>query len=104
MKSRVLLPKILFACAAGCLLTACGGGDDNNSDPQPNPSPTANQYVGRWASECVTLGSVPGGPERADNFELRMSASSTTLPQNISMVRSSIGGPYTAQVTRQDNG
>ena len=99
MKSRVLLPKILFACAAGCLLTACGGGDDNNSDPQPNPSPTANQYVGRWASECVTLGSVPGGPERADNFELRMSASSTTLPQNISMVRSSIGGPYTAQVT-----
>ena len=99
MKSRVLLPKILFACAAGCLLTACGGGDDNNSDPQPNPSPTANQYVGRWASECVTLGSVPGGPTPADHIELRMSASSTTLPQNISMVRSSIGGPYTAQVT-----
>ena len=99
MKSRVLLPKILFACAAGCLLTACGGGDDNNSDSQPNPSPTANQYVGRWASECVTLGSVPGGPTPADHIELRMSASSTTLPQNISMVRSSIGGPYTAQVT-----
>ena len=99
MKSRVLLPKILFACAAGCLLTACGGGDDNNSDPQPNPSPTANQYVGRWASECVTLGSVPGGPDQAGPIELRMSASRTTLPQNISAVPSSIGGPYTAQVT-----
>ena len=98
MKSRVSLPKILFACAAGCLLSACGG-DDNNTDPQPNPSPTANQYVGRWASECVTLGSVPGGPEQVDHFELRMRASSTTLPQNISMTRSSIGGPYTAQVT-----
>ena len=98
MKSRVSFPKILFACAAGCVLTACGG-DDNKTDPQPNPSPAANQYVGRWASECVTLGSVPGGPDQAGPIELRVSASRTTLPQNISAVPSSIGGPYTAQVT-----
>lgn len=68
------LLKGLILSASSLVLAACGGGGGDG-------------------------GGFPGGPTPADHIELRMSASRTSLPQNISMVRSSIGGPFTSSVT-----
>lgn len=68
------LSRGLILGASSLMLAACGGGGGDG-------------------------GGFPGGPEPADHIELRMSASRTSLPQNISRVPSSIGGPYTSSVT-----
>ena len=68
------LLKGLILSASSLVLAACGGGGGDG-------------------------GGFPGGPTPADHIELRMSASRTSLPQNISMARSSIGGPFTSSVT-----
>ena len=68
------LSRGLILGASSLMLAACGGGGGDG-------------------------GGIPGGPEQADHIELRISASRTSLPQNISNVQSSIGGPYTSSVT-----
>ena len=67
-------PRGLILGASSLVLAACGSGGSDG-------------------------GGIPGGPVQADHIELRMSASRTSLPQNISNVPSSIGGPYTSSVT-----
>lgn len=68
------LLKGLILSASSLVLAACGGGGGDG-------------------------GGFPGGPTPADHIELRMSASRTSLPQNISEVPSSVGGPFTSSVT-----
>lgn len=68
------LLKGLILSASSLVLAACGGGGGDG-------------------------GGFPGGPTPAEHLELRMSASRTSLPQNISEVPSSVGGPFTSSVT-----
>lgn len=67
-------PRGLILGASSLVLAACGGGGGDG-------------------------GGIPGGPVQADHIELHISASRDSLPQNVSLVPSSIGGPYTSDVT-----
>ena len=50
MESRVSFAKTLLACAAACVLAACGSDDDKQDDL---PSPDAvSKYVGTWDTGC----------------------------------------------------
>ena len=53
MKSHASFAKTLLACAAACVLAACGSDDDKQDDL---PSPDAvSKYVGTWDTGCVNF-------------------------------------------------
>lgn len=51
MKALTSLAHALLIAVTACVLTACGGGDDNPPEPQPGPHPTpsSSKYDGAWA-------------------------------------------------------